>query len=150
MNWLLMALTYFTVAVAATVILIRMRPEWLLRPVTVVENGELASLTLEEKRDYYRMMEYKNLYPSLPALIIELTRLRRNEDKVVKYRWEFGGDTIVIMALSPFLLVLGVPASIGIRGAVNSVNNTERLRVSVEKELASAKNEIDDFLRSEK
>jgi len=149
MTGILWALTYFAAAVLSTVILIRLRPEWLLRLGTTVETSELAGLTDREKTDYYSMVHYKSLYESMPAAILELARLRRSEAKALKYEWEVGLDTIVTMVLSPFVLVLGIPTSIGIRGAVNSVNNKEKLRAAVEKELASAKIEIDDFLHPE-
>jgi hypothetical protein len=150
MNGLLMGVVYFVAAVISTVILIRLRPEWLLRTAPEVpKTGELGGLTDQEKVDYYRMLEYKSLYPSLPMLVLELARLRRGDIKALTYEWELGLDTIVTMVLSPFVLVLGIPTSIGIRGAVNSVNSKEKLRAAVEKELAVAKNEIDEFLHPE-
>jgi hypothetical protein len=54
---------------------------------------------------------------------------------------------VVVCAFSPLVLLLALPVSIAIRAATASVNKQESVRVSLERDLAAARKEIDELLR---
>lgn len=151
MTWLLMVGGYFVSVLVSSVILIRVRPEWMLETRSASDGSDpLVGLTEEERGDYRQMMNYQSLYPRLPKAIQELAKRRRGDAADVKYQWGGDADSCWAVALSPLYFVVGLPVSVCVRGAVNSVNNSERTRAAIEKELAAAKKEIDDLLREDK
>lgn len=150
MSFLLMCAAYFAAVLVSTVILIRLRPEWLLdKSVAPKDGDELDGLTSQEREDYRRMCEYRNLYPAMPKAVLELAKHRRGQPDTAVYRLVHDGGAVVAVLGSPLALLLGLPASICIRGAVNSVNTSERTRAAIEKELTAARKEIDDLLRGD-
>ena len=147
------ATAYLLAAMFATVVLIRVRPEWMLGKVDPAQrNGgdKLAGLTRAERRTYATWEPYSTIYKEEKAAFEELSRRRMaDHGEAGVPTWATVDETWARAAFAPLLLLFALPVSICVRGAVKSVNTSERTRTAIEQELAAARKEIDDLLRKE-
>ena len=150
MSDVLIGVAYFAATLVSSVILIRLRPEWVLSRGAAGE-GELAGLTEAERKEYHNgIAPYRHSINVLADKMIRELSRRRLELREQTTDFAFViGDAAPFIVFAPVVLLVGLPASICIRGAVNSVNTSARARSAIEAELAAAKKEIEELLRSD-
>jgi hypothetical protein len=144
---------YFALMLVSTVLLIRLRPEWVLTRTiqSKAKEGWEEYLSPAEQKELARTREYSILYVATQRVFREVAHYRAAKGPPETWRWEFhahrGYGAVVVCAFSPLVLLLALPVSIAIRAATASVNKQESVRVSLERDLAAARKEIDELLR---
>ena len=148
MSALLWIAAYLGLVLFSMAILVRLRPDWVLRREPIVDAERFPHFTEAEHKAWNAHTEAMRgrAFPDREGW----ERVRRAVDGRVNFGNPYIGLDEMwaspLPALAPFVVALVLPVSMVVRASTRALNDKTATLAELEKELVAARKEVDDLL----